>query len=334
MQYIKIDSNETLSSLSRSVGARNMQTLLSENYLPRVRELGKYIKSRKQSTTATPNVSPQAKMKILNTFSVDSEIFEKAALSTEDDWKTLHQYHHFNDALKVPEGVELPNSDRIIHSGECISDLKYRRTVNSLSNPPYKIDPDIFNSYRNTKDIHSANIPGGTSADIFQLFKFPWGKIRLFDSITSQYIDFPVYPEEISDSRGASYTTLGDILYEYEPWNIYTNSGPRTGSYTFMFHRQMWTGDERDGKANELVRFCESCCYPDYRGSAVHTPTVKLFIEGKVFISGILTNVSTTWSGPIGLDGWYLICSLQLDITEVSEYALNHNSVRSIGTIG
>ena len=42
----------------------------------------------------------------------------------------------------------------------------------------------------------------------------PWGKITLYDSISRESIDFPVYPEAISASRSASYGTMQDMLYQ------------------------------------------------------------------------------------------------------------------------
>ena len=96
----------------------------------------------------------------------------------------------------------------------------------------------------------------------------------------------------------------------------------------------MWSGDHRDGKANELIRFCEACCYPEYNGSAVNTSTVTLIIAGKPLIRGVMTDVSTTWSGPIGLDGYYLECELRISITEVSDKPLNYSYVKSREIIG
>ena len=99
-------------------------------------------------------------------------------------------------------------------------------------------------------------------------------------------------------------------------------------------HRDMWTGDHRDGLANKLVRFCEANCFPNYKGSAVQTPTVTLYINGENLITGVLNSAKVDWSGPIGLDGFYLELKLILDITEVSKEALNFNTVKAKGLIG
>ena len=57
-------------------------------------------------------------------------------------------------------------------------------------------------------------------------------------------------------------------------------------------------------------------------------------MNGEILIRGVLTNVSVDWSGPLGLDNFYLVCKLGLTITEVSPYPLNYWSVKSKKLIG
>ena len=54
---------------------------------------------------------------------------------------------------------------------------------------------------------------------------------------------------------------------------------------------------------------------------------LKVIFSWKV-ITGILTDVSVEWSGPIGLDDWWLVCKLGITITEVSNVPLNFNWVK------
>ena len=46
-----------------------------------------------------------------------------------------------------------------------------------------------------------------------------------------------------------------------------------------------------------------------------------------------MTETRTKWDGPLGLDGYYLHFTLELDIVEVSDVALDHNTVMSKGLI-
>ena len=207
----------------------------------------------------------------------------------------------------------------------------------SLKNPPHYIDPSIFNEYSSIRpsQILEYNSQGDSNIqNTFQWFRIPWGQVTLYSSLGNDSKDFPVYPEEVSDARSANYTEMPDMLYQYEPWQVYQSSGPRANTYTFKFHRDMWSGNHRDGKANELIRFCEANCYPEYSGSAVNTAVVTLYIGGQAHIRGIMKDVNVRWSGPLGLDDWYLMCELELTIVEVSDTPLNYSTVRNKGLIG
>lgn len=332
MQFLKISSSATLQSLSATVGSRNVNTVLAANGLQRTPNIGKALTDLCDSARQCESVTWQRKSAILNTFTQDSDIFEHAALLGESDWKVLSSTNTFPGMLKIPDTLTLPDSVDILGNGEGVESTIYSKAMASLSESN-TVDPAIFNQYSTIKA--SRIIEGASSSsNSFPGFNLPWGEITLSSSITGDSIEFPVYPEGIDDQRVANYTTMPDLLYQYEPWQLYTSSGPRTNSYKFSFHRDMWTGDHRDGKANELVRFCEASCYPEFNGSAVNVPTVSLYLSGKLLIHGVMTSVSTSWSGPIGLDGFYLRCELTLTITEVSDVALSHNVVRNKSLVG
>jgi hypothetical protein len=158
--------------------------------------------------------------------------------------------------------------------------------------------------------------------------------VTLYSSISEDAIDFPVYPEETTYQTTANYTQMPDLLYQYEPWSVYVSSGPVVKTYEFNFHRDMFSGNHNDGLANRLIRFCESNCYPHYRGTAVDTATVTLYIHGQIAISGIMTDVSPNWYGPIADDGWYLACRLSITIQEVSPVPLNYTTVKERPLLG
>ena len=100
-------------------------------------------------------------------------------------------------------------------------------------------------------------------------------------------------------------------------------------------YRQGRTHVQSDGKANELIRFCQAFLYPVYSGSAVNTSTATLYVAGSPFISGIITDVSVDWDGPISsVDNWYLHFKISISFIEVSTQALNHDVVRGLPLIG
>lgn len=335
MQFLAIEDTTTLSDLSDRVGDRNVEHVLAANDLNRTPRIGKeYSKKIEQVYRDNPDpVSWQRKSTILNQFAGSADAFEAAALLDDTSWRVLSSYGTFPGMVKLPETVQLPDATDILGNVQGVGKTVYNRAMRSLATPPHTIDPSIFNEYSSIQDAKIADYVE-TSADAMQWFKIPWGEVTLFSTISNDSIDFPVYPEEYENTTAANYTTMPDLLYTYEPWFLYNSSGPRTVSLTFKFHRDMWTGDHRDGKANELIRFCEASCYPEYNGSSVNTDIVTLYIAGKPLISGIMTSVSPSWSGPLGLDNFYLACELSLTITEIAKQPLNYSTVKGKDLIG
>lgn len=334
MQYISINKDTTLVDLADRVGDRNVETFLAINGLTRSPNVGEQFSAMVENILSTGStVDWQRKSTILNKFSGDSDIFEEAALLDSNSWKVLDALETFPNRLKVPETITLPSATDILGNGQGVDSRVYENAMNSLANEPHTIDPGIFNQYSTIQNTQITGSVSQTSTNT-TLFNLPWGDITLYSSLAGESIDIPVYPEELEDFVKANYTTMPDLLYQYEPWYVYQSSGPRSNSYTFHMHRDMWTGDHRDGKANELIRFCQAACYPEYSGSAVYSDTVTLYVKGSALITGILTAVNVKWSGPIGLDGYYLDFELVLDITEVSEQALSNSVVRAKSLIG
>ena len=338
MQYFLLsDSTSTLSGLANAVGDRNVDAILTANEVPRTPRVKEAFEARCQAAMEVSKpVSYQVKINILNTMTGDADVFEYASLMSEDAWRLYSVLNTFPGMLRIPESITLPSSTSILGGNDAkVGTNTYVKVMDSLKSEPHTVDAAIFNTYSAvSKDTVMSQSNRSSKTNMYSMFNLPWGKITLYSSLSDESIDFPVYPEELSDGRKANYTTMPNTIYQYEPWYIYESSGPRTMTYTFHFHRDMWTGDHRDGKANELIRFCEACLYPDYNGSAVNATQVTLYINGQKHIHGIMTEVRPKWSGPIGLDGFYLECELELSITEVSEIPLNYQSVRKKGIIG
>ena len=338
MQLLKIPDSITLSQLSDIVGSSNASPVLAENRLSRTPNIGSSFQSICNSVYEnTSPISVERKQMILNTLTTDSDIFESTALQSEDGWKLMSTMKTLPHMLKIPDSVSLPDSPDVLGNHKVVANSIYKRAISDLQSTG-QVDPSIFNTVGANVSIYNSYNIGNSQRNradsVFQGFKIPWGQIVLWSSIEQDSRDLPVYPEELSDGRIANYTQMPDMLYQYEPWQVFQSSGTRQGTYTFKFHRDMWTGNHNDGLANDLIRFCEANCYPEYKGSVVYAPTCTLYIAGKSFISGVITQVTTNWSGPIGHDGWYLYCELELTFTEVSTEALDYYTVRNKSIIG
>lgn len=334
MQYLKVSKSTKLIDVINIVGQDHIEDLLHLNNLERVPNLGKsFIKICNDVIANTEPVMTERKISILNRLSADEEIFEIACLMNEDSWKVMSSMSTFPNYLIIPDDIVVPPITDVIGGNGNISDIVFRRAITQMLDSE-EVDPSIFNELSDTQPATIADSPDSYYNTPFEAFNIPWGKITLYSSLSEISMDFPCYPEVSGDGRTATYTQMPDLLYQYEPWYIYENSGPRQVVYKFHFHRDMWNGDHTRGGANKLIRFCEANCYPRYNGSSVHTSTVALYIDGSCAIHGIITNVSPEWSGPIGHDGWYLECNLSITIIEIANKPLNYDSVMNLPIIG
>jgi len=331
MQYLTITKDMSLSDLSNIVGERNLDYVLNANRLDRSVDIGEVFMDRPIEDIP---VDYQTRMSILNQFVGSSDLFEKAALGSEKDWQALDQYNCFTDAIRIPVEIQLPEAEGVLGNYEAVTDKVYAECMTSLKKSN-SIDPSIFAEYNTSFQVGVSAKGVSSSGSPFEWFAIPFGEVCLWSSFEpNEMLNFPVYPQNLDDGVNANYDEMPEMLYQYEPWKVYKSSGPREITFDFEFHRDMWTGDHRDGGANDLIRGCQANCYPNYDGSLVNVPIVTMYIHGDNYITGVMTSCKYKWSGPIGLDGFYLMCNLSITIVEVSPERLNYTAVRSKGLIG
>lgn len=335
MQFLDILAAGTLPELVDLAGRSRAMDICTVNRLPYTFDIKSAYDELVQSTVQTVTDVPiSRKLNVLNTLVDSYEVFQHAALLDDIGWKVLSAISTFPGYLKIPDNFSITPSQYTLGPSNNKVSTRLLKEVRGYISSGAPVDPAVFKDRSASRQLTGLQTNARPLSLFDRSFNIPWGEVTLFSEIDGTSIDFPVYPEEISDTHQANYTTMPDILYQYEPWQLYESSGPRTVPYTFEFHRDMWTGDHRDGKANELIRFCEACCYARYNGSEVNTTVVTLYVHGSPLIRGIVTNVSKTFSGPLGLDGMPLHCKLELNITEVSKNALNYDVVKAKPLIG
>jgi hypothetical protein len=268
----------------------------------------------------------------------DSDIFENAAIQGDNAWKVLAGSGSFENTLLVPDGLTLPSSDSVLGNGEQVSKTVYSSVMAQLANDPHQIDPAVFGSWVTMPSVSASGSNSGQGTlqvgATTNPFNLPWGQITLYSSLSDTSMDIPAFPEEVPDEVQANYDQMPELLYQYEDWNLYKSTSSRVNTYSWsQLHRDMWSGNHLDGLANQLIRFVEANCYPNYAGSAVTTSTVTLYISGKPVITGIMTDYKVNWSGPLGQDGWYLAFDLAFTIKSISPTALNYTVVMNKGLI-
>lgn len=156
---------------------------------------------------------------------------------------------------------------------------------------------------------------------------------------TDTFIILPVFPESISDVDQATFSSTTPISRS-APIYSYSNSGPRTVSFTLRLHRDLMQQvnygvsnvrvDIGDDYIDTLVKQIQACALPNYNAVAkmVDPPMVGLRIGDDVFIKGVVVGgPQITMSGalirdpnkPDGLPR-YSIIDISLTIYEVDPY--------------
>lgn len=340
MKYFPIDRNTTYAELYAIFG-NDIESILALNGLSSKPRIGQEFFNKCDNLLKGPEFDMSTEWNsvsiALNNLSGSDDVYEKAATMDTNHWKIMLAISTFYGYLRIPDSIDLPLTDGIIGSNTPVSARIVAQVNESLSSVSHEIPQELFNTVVSTitpgvygeydQSLRDPNNP-------IAWFPVPWGSIMLYSELFDDFVYIPVYPQELSDGVKANFTTMPDLLYQYEPWQIYTGSGPRENTYTFDFHRDMWGGDHRQGGANNMIRFCQANCYPKYNGSAVDYSLVILYIAGMPLIRGVLTQVETKWDGPIGQDGFYLHCVMTLHIIEVSSEPLNIEVMRNKPLIG
>lgn len=147
-----------------------------------------------------------------------------------------------------------------------------------------------------------------------------------------RYWIIPVSPERIDDQMQSNFAA-SNALGRSAPVFTYSNSGPRTMSFSFKLHRDLMdtANVTKSGSrllvgedyTENLIRALQSIAVPKYNltNKAVEPPLVAIRIGNEVFIKGVVTsNVSVTYSGPIMSNGKYAEVEVSFTVSEVDPY--------------
>lgn len=159
-----------------------------------------------------------------------------------------------------------------------------------------------------------------------------------------EMIYLPVYPENIMDSLQSNFNQT-QALSRTAPVFTYQNSGPRSMSFQFNFHREMLDDVNRGGLSNAvlyvgedyvdyLIRNLQAIALPTYNtdSKSVVPPMVAVRIgeSDDIFIKGVVIGaVNVGYSLPILSNGKYAQISISFTVYEVDPY-----DARSVSQLG
>lgn len=149
---------------------------------------------------------------------------------------------------------------------------------------------------------------------------------------TNQFILLPTYPESISDSLSANFSSQS-LLARSAPIYSYSNSGPRSLRISLHLHRDMmWDLNYNVSNLNleigedyidTLIKQIQSVALPRYAAATkmVDPPMVAIRFGNEIYIKGVVTGgVTIEYSGPIGSDNKYKDINITFDVHEVDPY--------------
>ena len=140
-------------------------------------------------------------------------------------------------------------------------------------------------------------------------------------------IIIPVDPDAISDSTSASFPS-STPLSRSAPIYSYQNSGPRSVGVNFTLHRDLCNeyNNLSQDAVDLLINNLDQAVLPDYNsaGKIVNPPVVSLKLRDDIFIKGIVTTMSHTFSLPIiNYNGKnkYAVVGFNFSVQEVTPYS-------------
>jgi len=118
----------------------------------------------------------------------------------------------------------------------------------------------------------------------------------IIDLETGDKCEFQLMPDVFGESKSANWDQI-PIIGRSLPYLGYAHSGPRTASFTLLFHAigGKWT----PVWVMEHVRFLKSLVYPDYQNGFTFPPHRAMLIVGEAIgMVCVAANVTTNWMGP------------------------------------
>ena len=141
---------------------------------------------------------------------------------------------------------------------------------------------------------------------------------------TGQYYIIPVDPESIADSMNASFASSSP-LSRSAPIFSYQNSGPRSVQISVTLHRDLCQefNPGSEDSVEDLINNLEGMVLPEYEAAnkIVNPPIISLKIRDEIYIKGIVTSVSKSFSLPLlnyGGKYKYALVTLNFSVQEVT----------------
>lgn len=165
---------------------------------------------------------------------------------------------------------------------------------------------------------------------------------------TDTWIALPCWPDNISDSMGAEFSTESPLARS-APIFSYSHSGPRSFTVNMTLHREMFNDINystsnfkdtlNDDYVDVLIKNLQSAAVPNYSVAQkmVDPPMVAVRFGNDIFCKGIINgSINVTYSLPILKNDKYAVVAIGFTINEIDPYGaadiMQQGSFRGLST--
>lgn len=168
---------------------------------------------------------------------------------------------------------------------------------------------------------------------------------------TNTVIVLPTYPETVTDSMGANFSTTTP-LGRSAPIYSYASSGPRTVGFSLNLHRDMMNAVNYqtsnanvaigDDYVDTMINQLQAMAVPKYSATEkmVNPPIIAVRLGDDIFCKGVITgSVQCTYGLPIiEINGKnkYAQCTVSFSVSEIEPYGadeiIKSGSFRGLST--
>lgn len=163
---------------------------------------------------------------------------------------------------------------------------------------------------------------GSTNKNVYSTVK-EYIPCYIINLVTGTRIEFDITPDSIEDSNNASFDSQS-IRGRSSPYQGYSESGPRTISYSVTLHHDLC----KDGLLNTVNKL-KALTYPEY-GGILQLPLCLVRLGDMIHCKAIVGDVGVSWQKPIR-DGIYLVADISISFTEVVDTPYGAGEIESSG---
>ena len=159
--------------------------------------------------------------------------------------------------------------------------------------------------------------------------------ISITNLVASPPWTIPLYgiaPDDIAESHSAQFEDM-NIMSRSGVLMSYTGGNARSITLTFTVHEDYIIEYEGQGAdIRQYVAQIKALTYPEYAGTSVIPPKVRLRAGKFILLQGVCSSVTVTWRKPIR-KGRYIVADCSIEIMETNSESFAASEIITMGDL-